>query len=228
MDYIKIGYTQLIKRIVTGIILGALFWISFIWLPPWFFSLILFMILLQIIVFEWTKLFDPKKKPFWLLLPFYPVLPFVLLVWMNHTCYRPLLLLLFILVSSHDTGSYLVGSIFGRHAIASMVSPGKTWEGFLGGCLFALSGLQLLLWENHNQKPFWVLIIFTVLVCFTSLLGDLFESWLKRRANIKDSGNILPGHGGFLDRFDGILFTVVFFFLFRSWLIAYFFNCFVC
>jgi phosphatidate cytidylyltransferase len=104
-----------------------------------------------------------------------------------------------------------------------MVSPGKTWEGFLGGYLFALCGLRLWLWEYNDQKPLWFLAIFTLLICITSLLGDLFESWLKRRANIKDSGNILPGHGGFLDRFDGILFTVFFFFLFRSWLIAYFF-----
>lgn len=221
---IKARYKQLGKRIATGFILGTLFWVSFVWLPPQFFSLILLVILIQIILFEWTRLFDPKTKPFWLLLPFYPLLPFILLIWMNHTCYRPLLLILFLLVSAHDTGSYLVGSMFGRRAIASMVSPGKTWEGFLGGYLFALCGLYLLLWEYDHQKPLWGLMIFTLLICITSLLGDLFESWLKRRANIKDSGNILPGHGGFLDRFDGILFTVFFFFLFRSWLISYFFS----
>ncbi|GMU19837.1 MAG: hypothetical protein AMXMBFR12_10280 [Candidatus Babeliales bacterium] len=63
---------------------------------------------------------------------------------------------------------------------------------------------------------------FTLLVCILSLIGDLFESWLKRRAGIKDSGTMLPGHGGFLDRFDGILFTVIFFYIFKDYLVKLF------
>jgi phosphatidate cytidylyltransferase len=215
-------FKNLAKRTITGIILGALFWISFIYLPPWCFSLVIIAILAQIIAFEWTRLFDPKTALFWFIMPFYPILPFLLILWMNHSCYRPLLFILFILVSAHDTGSYLIGNLFGKHHIASMISPGKTWEGFFGGYLFACGGLLLALWELGDIKPLWFIMLFSLMVCLTSLFGDLFESWLKRRARVKDSGIILPGHGGFLDRFDGIMFTVFFFYLFRDWLLAYF------
>lgn len=215
-------YKNIVKRTLTGIVLGALFWISFIYLPAWFFSLVLLAILAQIIAFEWTRLFNPRSASFWLMLPFYPVLPFILIVWMNHSCYRPLLLVLFILVSAHDTGSYIIGNLIGKHKIASLISPGKTWEGFFGGYLFAIIGFWFTLCELGEKKPYWFILGFTLLICLTSLLGDLFESLLKRRAHVKDSGNLLPGHGGFLDRFDGIMFTVFFFYLFRNWLLAYF------
>ena len=218
----KKKFTHLAKRTATGLVLGALFWISFIYLPPWVFSLVIVAILAQIIAFEWTRLFDPKSAAFWLMMPFYPILPFVIILWMNHSCYRPLLFILFILVSAHDTGSYIFGNLFGKHKIASLISPGKTWEGFFGGYLFAIAGLYLALWELRDIKPWPIVLNFTLIVCLTSLVGDLFESWLKRRADIKDSGTILPGHGGFLDRFDGIMFTVLFFYLLRNWLLAYF------
>jgi phosphatidate cytidylyltransferase len=218
----KRKFEQLFKRSATGFGLGALFWFSFLYVPPWIFSCVLVAILVQIVLYEWTRLFDPRQLPFWLLLPFYPLLSFVLMIWMNHSCYRPLLMVLFVLVSAHDTGSYLIGTLFGKHKIASLISPGKTWEGFFGGYLFAIVGLWFLLWEFKDPKPLPFVLGFTLVVCLTSLAGDLFESLLKRHADVKDSGAILPGHGGFLDRFDGILVTVIFFYLFRDWLLGYF------
>ena len=177
---------KIIQRIVTGLILGILFWLSFIYLPSIYFS-------------------------------------FILLILMNHhPLYRKLLFILFILVSSHDTGSYIIGNLIGKHKIYPLISPSKTWEGFIGGYIFACIGLTLLLWEFNIAKSFGFIAFFTLLVCSLSLLGDLFESWLKRRANIKDSGNILPGHGGFLDRFDGILFAVFLFYFFKDHLITLF------
>ena len=215
--------TNFIKRIVTAFILGLLFWLSFIYLPPIYFSFILLGILLQIIVFEWCNLFPITKPPFWLIMPIYPILPFALLIWMNHhPPYRNLLFVLFILVSSHDTGSYITGNMFGKRKICPHISPGKTWEGFAGGYLFATIGLVLLLWEQQNLKPWWFMPAFALVICTLSLCGDLFESWLKRRAHIKDSGAILPGHGGFLDRFDGILFAVFFFFFLKDLLVPIF------
>lgn len=215
-------FKHLTKRTITGFVLGALFWISFMYLPRWFFSLVLIAILGQIIAFEWTKLFNPREPLFWIMLPIYPILPFILIIWMNHSCYRPLLFILFILVSAHDTGSYLVGNLIGKHQINPLISPGKTWEGFFGGYLSGVIGLWLALYELGDKKPLVFIFAFAFIVCITSLLGDLFESWLKRRVNIKDSGNILPGHGGFLDRFDGIMFTVFFFYILRNWLLHYF------
>ncbi len=207
-----------IKRAVTGAILGVFFWTAFIYVSPLWFSCILLGILLQIIIFEWKNLFDLRKLTFWLLMPVYPILPFALLIDMNHSEYRYLLFILFMIVFTHDTGSYIIGSVLGKHKIYPAISPNKTWEGFFGGYFAACLGLRSVLWEQEIPKPWWFILVFTFVVCCLSLMGDMFESWLKRRANIKDSGDILPGHGGFLDRFDGIMFAVFFFYFFRHYL----------
>jgi phosphatidate cytidylyltransferase len=211
-------------RAITGLALGLLFFLAFLYLPPFYFSLVLIGILLQVMLFEWGTLFSSRKLLFWLLMPFYPVLPFALLILLNqHPLYHSLLLLLFVIVSSHDTGSYLAGSLFGKRKIAPSISPGKTWEGFLGGYLIALVAVYGVLWACSSLQPLSFMAPFALFVCLLSLMGDLFESWLKRRAGVKDAGDILPGHGGFLDRFDGILFAVFFFYLARTYLITIFF-----
>jgi phosphatidate cytidylyltransferase len=207
-----------IKRVITAAALGILFWTAFIYLPAFVFSGILIAILLQIIFFEWKNLFDLHQLTFWLLMPIYPILPFALLIDMNHSDYRYLLFVLFVIVFSHDTGSYIFGTLWGKHKIYPAISPGKTWEGFWGGYVTAVLGLRVLLWEQEISKPWWFIFAFTLAVCALSLAGDLFESWLKRRAQVKDSGQILPGHGGFLDRFDGIMFAVFFFYFFKDYL----------
>ena len=92
--------TEFIKRLATSIVLGTLFWISFIFLPPIYFSSILLAILLIIIFFEWQKMFALQGLSYWLILPFYPILPFVLLIYLNqHPLYHELLLDLFVLVA---------------------------------------------------------------------------------------------------------------------------------
>lgn len=212
---------QFIKRTITATILGLGFWILYIFLPPQVFSFVLCVILAQIIFFEWKNLFAITSPIFWILLPLYPILPFYLLIKMNNSpVYHDLLLFIFVIVSSHDTGSYIVGSLCGKRAILPAISPKKTWEGFFGGFLFACAGLMFLFWERGTIKSYWFVLGFAASICSLSFLGDLFESWLKRRANIKDSGSVLPGHGGFLDRFDGILFAVIFFYLFRDYLLV--------
>jgi phosphatidate cytidylyltransferase len=221
--YATNGAKNFFTRVITAFVLGLGFWFSFIYLPSIVFTCILLAILAAIILFEWCNFFDISTPLFWVTLPFYPVLPFALLIAMNHNPeYRDLLLFLFILVSSHDTGSYIVGKACGKNPIAPRISPGKTWEGFAGGFLFACTGLSLVLWERGIYKPWWFIAGFTFIVCVLALLGDLFESYLKRRVRIKDSGDLLPGHGGFLDRFDGILFAVFFFYLLRNSLILIF------
>lgn len=212
---------KIVKRIITGITLGVLFWSAMILFPPIFSSCVLGLILVQIIFFEWKNLFDWHNPTFWLLMPLYPILPFTLLIILNHTPeYRHLLLYLFVIVSSLDTGAYIIGNIFGNHKIYPLVSPGKTWEGFIGGYIIACISLSTLLWEQGSSAARWIIILFTLIVCILSLCGDLFESLLKRHAQVKDSGTILPGHGGFLDRFDGILFAAFFFFFFKEYIAA--------
>ena len=115
--------------------------------------------------------------------------------------------ILFILLVSvlGDVGAYLVGKRLGKNQIAPVLSPGKTMEGFLGGLFIgSLGGLIFGLLVLELTIPVTILISLAIL--FIGLIGDLFESHLKREVKIKDSGSLLPGHGGFLDRFDAIIF----------------------
>ena len=114
----------------------------------------------------------------------------------------------------NDTGAYLVGMTLGRHKLIKRISPKKSWEGLIGGALFALlTGYLLSRFFPMLGLVNWLAI--SVIVIVFGTLGDLSESMLKRYLGLKDSGSILPGHGGLLDRFDGILLSspVVFVFL---------------
>jgi phosphatidate cytidylyltransferase len=214
--------TEFLKRLTTGIALGLAFWGVYFYLPPFFFSVILGLILILIIVYEWTLFFPVNTAPFWVLMPAYLILPFSLLITLNHDpIYHELLLILFVLVFSFDTGSYISGTLIGKHHICQSISPKKTWEGMLGGYIFAYLGFIFVIFERGYTIAWWAIAPFTLAVCILSLLGDLFESWLKRRAKLKDSGIFLPGHGGFLDRFDGIIFAVFFFYIFRTYIVTF-------
>jgi phosphatidate cytidylyltransferase len=105
-----------------------------------------------------------------------------------------------LVVAFADIGAYFSGRQFGRHKLAPEVSPGKTWEGFWGGMLASslICGGILVLMGRFNSG--WIFIM--VLLVSVSVVGDLFESVLKRQRGVKDSGSLLPGHGGVLDRID--------------------------
>lgn len=122
---------------------------------------------------------------------------------------------LFLLVWAADIGAYFAGRRFGRRKLAPQVSPGKTWEGAFGGGLLALLVTGLLLAVAGHRAPAWVAVI--VLLVAISIFGDLFESALKRHRGVKDSGAILPGHGGALDRVDSLLAALPFFALVMLW-----------
>ncbi|ARJ41072.1 phosphatidate cytidylyltransferase [Pantoea alhagi] len=114
------------------------------------------------------------------------------------------LLYVLILVWGADSGAYMFGRLFGKHKLAPKVSPGKTWEGFFGGLLTsALIAWLFGLWAPLNVAP-GVLLTCSVIAALASVLGDLTESMFKREAGIKDSGHLIPGHGGILDRIDSL------------------------
>lgn len=125
------------------------------------------------------------------------VLGFLLILWLN------------------DSGAYFTGSLIGKHKLFERISPGKTWEGSMGGALFALLtawGLSFIFTQLDQVQ--W--LVLAVIIVITGTLGDLVESMLKRSLGIKDSGTVLPGHGGMLDRFDAVLLSAPFVFVYLA------------
>ncbi len=122
-----------------------------------------------------------------------PIIGIVLLIWTN------------------DTFAYLTGAQFGKHKMFPEVSPKKSWEGFVGGTIMTLVIAWLLsMWLTTLTLRDWIAL--ALIASIIGTIGDLFESMIKRNLGIKDSGNIMPGHGGFLDRFDAFIFCIPFVF----------------
>lgn len=160
-----------------------------------------------------TVVFIPLQKA--MLTLGYTVMPFILIIGFPAVfdVPRTTIIYFFILVWVNDTAAYLVGKSMGKRKLFEKVSPKKTVEGFLGGFLFCiLAGVSIALYVLQEPIHFW--IINAILIAIFGTLGDLVESKFKRQANVKDSGNIMPGHGGILDRLDSIIFAIPFIFLF--------------
>ena len=122
----------------------------------------------------------------------------------NHYSGALWLLYVMILVWGADSGAYMFGKMFGKHKLAPKVSPGKTWQGFFGGLLTAaVISWAYGVWAHLDVTP-TVLLVCSVVAALASVLGDLTESMFKREAGIKDSGHLIPGHGGILDRIDSL------------------------
>lgn len=115
-----------------------------------------------------------------------------------------LVLNLILLVAAADIGAYFTGKAMGRHKLAPQVSPGKTWEGVLGGVAVAVITMAVIMLATSSKPIYWALVI-AIPTALVSVLGDLLESMVKRHRGLKDSGTILPGHGGVCDRVDGLV-----------------------
>jgi len=197
--------------------------------PLAIFSLIVPIILIMML----TELWRSRKNPILnstiqIAGIFYIVLPFFLITWMNfedhkfhemrtdESFFMPKVGAMFLLIWANDTFAYLTGRLIGRTKLFERISPKKTWEGTLGGILMTLlvGFLMGTFFPDSGSIGFWIGAAVIIAPC--AILGDLYESLFKRSLKIKDSGSILPGHGGILDRFDAVFFSVPFFMAWTS------------
>ena len=138
----------------------------------------------------------------------YIALPLCCAAMLYLVCGKALVLTMFVLIWLNDTGAFCVGSAIGRHRLFERISPKKSWEGFFGGLFFAIAAGLLIKIIWPLQTPGWSLLQMGILGAVVSVFatwGDLAESLIKRTAHVKDSGHIMPGHGGILDRIDSLL-----------------------
>ncbi|MFT3796769.1 phosphatidate cytidylyltransferase [Flavobacterium sp.] len=145
----------------------------------------------------------------------YIILPIVLItkIPLITTDYTPKIIIsIFILIWANDTFAFVIGKSFGKHKLFERISPKKTIEGFLGGLIFALI-FSVLIAQYFVLEPTVLWIGISLVVSIFGTIGDLIESKFKRLAGVKDSGKIMPGHGGILDRLDSIIFVAPFVFL---------------
>ncbi|MGL4364116.1 MAG: phosphatidate cytidylyltransferase, partial [Bacteroidales bacterium] len=165
-----------------------------------------------------VELFRKKEKPFvnlgfTLLGIVYISLPFGLTNYIYQIAGAHFLLCFFTMLWANDSFAYVFGSLFGKHKLLSRISPKKTWEGYIGGML-SVGAFSYALHCYFCDIAWQHLFAMGLIISVTATLGDLVESMFKRSADVKDSGRIMPGHGGLLDRFDGALLSLPFIFVY--------------
>lgn len=216
---------NLTPRIIYGVLLSVLLYKTSVLVMSDIFQPKILLInvpfLFLIFVFE---LYLKSEKPFeniayTMLGIFYITVPLILFNAMafmqtEHGYYHwQILIGYFLILWASDTGAYLAGRQFGKHKLFERISPKKTWEGSIGGLLSAfLLGYICSVYYTDFSIIQWQII--AVIIVITGTFGDLIESMLKRSLNIKDTGSILPGHGGLLDRLDGLFISVPFVFFY--------------
>ena len=224
---------------ILGVVVGCVFYlVSTLYLNriiPGIYLIVPIPLFFLIFIFE---LFSKSDKPMvniaiTLSGIFYIALPLALLSYLAYPPppypgfelfkYNPNVLLgFFFLIWTNDSAAYITGITFGKHQLFERISPKKTWEGSIGGAIFSLIVAYIIsIYFTELRLTDWLVI--AIIITIFSTLGDLVQSLFKRSVNVKDSGSILPGHGGILDRFDGVLISVPFVFIYLQ-LIRYIVN----
>ncbi len=168
-----------------------------------------------LLLFGIVNMFTPlinHRRWYWLVSASYLGLPiglFITYVYGSHPYPKAMVLSIIGLIWMSDTLAYLVGSRVGKTKLFERISPKKTWEGFIGGGIFTI-GLVYIIQHYQSAYPLWFWLVLAAIVWIIGTSGDLVESSIKRQFDIKDSGKLLPGHGGILDRFDSLIYVLPF------------------
>jgi phosphatidate cytidylyltransferase len=200
---------ETLKRAISGAFYVVIMWLGASYEPSF---RVLFTILGIVSIYEMWKLRNGKSK----FLAFsYVLIPFILIQFIvtkedQQNWNSNLILFMFILTWTFDTFAYLFGVRFGKHKIMPSISPKKSWEGFGGGFVFSIiaSYLSYSFFFKFEDIRIPLIISISIILPFTATLGDFIESHYKREAGVKDSGNLIPGHGGILDRMDSFMITI--------------------
>lgn len=210
---------------IPGIISGLLVYTAFFLNVCGLMDNIVYIIAIPLLAFIFiSELYRKKDNPFQnisftILGVIYIAIPFALLLQIGFSAIGipnydfKLIVGFFLLLWSSDTGAYLVGMSIGKHPLFPRISPKKSWEGFIGGIFFTML-VAYFVSKFAVALPLTDWLIIALIICVCGVWGDLIESMLKRSLQIKDSGNILPGHGGILDRFDSVLLSAPIVFLY--------------
>ena len=197
---------ETLKRAISGAFYVVIMWLGASYEPSF---RALFTILGIVSIYEMLKLRNGKSK----FLAFaYVLIPFILIQLIvtkedQQNWNSNLILFMFILTWTFDTFAYLFGVRFGKHKIMPSISPKKSWEGFGGGFVFTII-TSYLSYSYFKFEDIRIPLIISIILPFTATLGDFIESHYKREAGVKDSGNLIPGHGGILDRMDSFMITI--------------------
>ncbi len=233
-------WSDLAVRATSGVVMAVVAF-ALVWFGGWPFKLIC-LLLGGIIFWEWWQITSQNRLRWAWVVPgiAYSVLPTWALVYLRtgehgftaiptHDPQLAIVLALIAAVIATDIGAYFSGRMIGGPKLAPRISPKKTWAGFVGGVISAILIVALLQFllpalsarfiketdASTNMASFALNAgLFSLPVSIVSQLGDLFESWLKRKFNVKDSSNLIPGHGGVMDRLDGLIFAATFLALF--------------
>lgn len=212
----------LATRAASGAVLALVFF-GVLWQGGWLFTWLVILAALMMHR-EWNTLLEKEPVTWRMAGLFYVTIPCASIIWLRNVHFSEnfeagkfLVLFVVLAVIATDIGAYFAGRAFGKNKMAPVISPNKTWEGLAGGVLAAavISGF------SYGFSP-WPAMFITAILCGAVLAilaqgGDLLESYIKRRVGAKDSGTLIPGHGGILDRVDGLVFTVPLF-AFCVWL----------
>jgi len=203
----------LLTRILSALVLIPVV-VGIVWFAPPIATVALLSLVIFIAAAELNRLTE-GQWPLRILLGFLWIgLPVALLAAIRVNRGPAVLITLFVLIVVSDSAQYFSGRAFGRHKLAPVVSPKKTVEGAIGGLVISMLIAPWLgaLWLP--AVPVWSMAVGGGAIAIAGMSGDLFESWLKRRAGVKDSGSLIPGHGGILDRIDAFLFAAPVYYVF--------------